>query len=218
MFTKYGYNLIGIALFISFGLIVTGIFINNLPSRVLLILLAVLITGFTLNFFRDPQRIIPDGDKIIVSPADGRILFVKDVDGNPHINGKARQVSVFMSPLNVHVNRIPIDGIVKFVKYHNGKFLVAYDDKASSENERSEFVIESKYGNVFFTQVAGFVARRLVFELKKGDRVKMGERFGMIKFGSRVDVVVPSEWIINVKKDDKVTAGETILFRIPEKK
>ena len=123
-----------------------------------------------------------------------------------------------MSPLNVHVNRIPIDGLVTHVKYHRGKFLVAYDDKASSDNERSEFVIESRFGNVFFTQVAGYVARKIVYELQKGDRVKIGERFGMIKFGSRVDVVVPAAWITELKKDDVVTAGETILFRIPEQR
>lgn len=218
MFTKYGYNLIGIALVISFVLIVLGIFINNLPSRVILFLLAFLITAFTLNFFRDPGRNIPEGDNIIVSPADGRVLFIKDVDGNPYISGKAKQISIFMSPLNVHVNRIPIDGLVKHAKYYKGKFLIAYDDKASSENERAEFVIESKYGNVFFTQVAGFVARRLVYEIQPGDHVKKGERFGMIKFGSRVDVVVPALWVSDIKKEDIVTAGETILFKIPENK
>ncbi|MHC1737040.1 MAG: phosphatidylserine decarboxylase family protein [Ignavibacteriaceae bacterium] len=218
MFTKYGYSLIGIALIISFALIVFGIFINNLPSRIILILLALLISAFTLNFFRDPQRTIPEGDNIVVSPADGRVLFIKDVDGNPYITGKAKQISIFMSPLNVHVNRIPIDGVIKHAKYYKGKFLIAYDDKASTQNERAEFVIESKFGNVFFTQVAGFVARRLVYEIQPGDHVKKGERFGMIKFGSRVDVVVPADWVTNVKKEDDVTAGKTILFEIPEKK
>lgn len=218
MFTKYGYNLIGIALIISFVLIALGIYLNNTPTRIVLFLLAILISGFTLNFFRDPERTVPADNNIVVSPADGRILFIKDVDGTPFIEGKAKQISIFMSPLNVHVNRIPIDGLVTHVKYHRGKFLVAYDDKASSDNERSEFVIESRFGNVFFTQVAGYVARKIVFELQKGDRVKIGERFGMIKFGSRVDVVVPAAWITELKKDDVVTAGETILFRIPEQR
>jgi phosphatidylserine decarboxylase len=119
-----------------------------------------------------------------------------------------------MSPLNVHVNRIPIDGKVEYLKYHHGKYLAAFEDKASEVNERSEFGIISKYGKVFFTQVAGFVARRIVYEIKQGDSVHQGDRFGMIKFGSRVDVIVPFNWHEKVKKDDKVTAGETILFEI----
>jgi phosphatidylserine decarboxylase len=118
MFTKYGYNLIGIALIISFVLIALGIYLNNTPTRIVLFLLAILISRFTLNFFRDPERTVPADNNIVVSPADGRILFIKDVDGTPFIEGKAKQISIFMSPLNVHVNRIPIDGLVTHVKYH----------------------------------------------------------------------------------------------------
>ncbi len=141
-------------------------------------------------------------------------LFIKDVEDNKFINSKAKQISIFMSPLDVHVNRIPIDGELEYLKYYPGKFISAFDDKASEVNERCEFGIESKFGKVFFTQVAGFVARRIVYEIKVGDNVKIGKRFGMIKFGSRVDVVVPasSGWNEKVKKNDRVTAGETILF------
>ena len=216
MFTKYGLSTLIIFLFFSFSITIAALFINNNFIKIPFLLFGVLLAIFTLNFFRDPERRIPEKDKIVVSPADGRVLFVKEVDGSEVIGVKGLQISIFMSPLNVNVNRIPIDGVVQHVKYHPGKYLVAYDDKASKENERSEFVIESKYGKVFFSQIAGYVARKIVYDLQKGDRVKMGERFGMIKFGSRVDVVVPSSWKTKLKKDDIVKAGETILFEIPE--
>lgn len=218
MFTKYGYNTIGIISLISFILIAVGIFTNNLPVRIVLIAFSILLMVFTLNFFRDPDRVPPEEENVIISPADGRVLFVKEVDADCYVQDKAVQISIFMSPLNVHVNRIPITGIVEYVKYHKGEYLVAYDDKASKLNERNEIGINNeKFGKVFFSQIAGFVARRIVYDLKKGDRVKTGERFGMIKFGSRVDVVVPAGWIAKVKKDDVVKAGETILFEFPQK-
>ena len=218
MLTKYGYNTIGIISIISFILLAIGIYANNLPLRIILIFISILLMVFTLNFFRDPDRVPPEEENLIISPADGRVLFVKEVDADRYVEGKAVQISIFMSPLNVHVNRIPITGIVEYVKYHKGEYLVAYDDKASQLNERSEIGINSeKYGKVFFSQIAGFVARRIIYDLKKGDRVKTGERFGMIKFGSRVDVVVPAGWVAKVKKDDVVKAGETILFEYAEK-
>jgi phosphatidylserine decarboxylase len=214
MFTKYGYTTLGIISIIVFILISLSFFINNNYFKGVLIVFALFFLIFSLNFFRDPDRTPPDRDDVVVAPADGKILIIKDVE-NKFFNGKARQVSIFMSPLNVHVNRIPINGIVKHVRYIEGKFIAAFEDKADEENERSEFVIESIDGNVLFTQVAGFIARRIVYEMNEGEKVVMGERFGMIKFGSRVDVVVPADWIIKVAKDDIVTAGETILFEIP---
>jgi phosphatidylserine decarboxylase len=218
MFTKYGYNTIGIISLISFILIAVGIFTNNLPVRIVLIAFSILLMIFTLNFFRDPDRVPPEEENVIISPADGRVLFVKEVDADCYVQDKAVQISIFMSPLNVHVNRIPITGIVEYVKYHKGEYLVAYDDKASKLNERNEIGINNeKFGKVFFSQIAGFVARIIVYYIKNGDRVKTGERFGMIKFGSRVDVVVPAGWIAKVKKDDVVKAGETILFEFPQK-
>ena len=122
----------------------------------------------------------------MLSPADGTVLFVKEVFSDKYIKGKAYQISIFMSPLNVHVNRIPVSGKVEYLKYFKGKYIAAFEDKASEENERAEFGIKSKFGKVFFTQVAGFIARRIVYEIKEGDKVTAGKRFGMIKFGSRV--------------------------------
>ena len=214
MFTKYGYSTIGIVAIISFILIVAGIFINNGFVRYPLFIVALFLIAFTLNFFRDPERTTPSKENIVVSPADGTILFVKEVIDDKFIKGKAKQISIFMSPLNVHVNRIPISGKVDYLKHYEGEFIAAFEDKASERNERTEIGITSENGKVLFTQIAGFVARRIVCDLNIGDEVKIGERFGMIKFGSRVDILVPVNWQEKVKKDDKVFAGETVLFEI----
>lgn len=212
MFTKYGYNTMGIVFIVVFILIVIIIFSSSNYVRIPLILLALFLIVFTLNFFRDPDRTVPNKDKIVVSPADGRVLFVKDVLDDKFLNSKAKMVSIFMSPLNVHVNRIPISGKVEYVKYIKGDYIAAFEDKASERNERNEIGITSAAGKVLFTQIAGFVARRIISDLKVGDSVNIGNRFGMIKFGSRVDIIVPVDWQVKVKKDDNVTAGETILF------
>lgn len=212
MFTKYGYNTMGIVFIVVFILIVISIFSTSNFVRVPIILLALFLVVFTLNFFRDPERTVPNKSNIVVSPADGRILFVKEVFDNKFLNSKAKLVSIFMSPLNVHVNRIPISGKVEYVNYIKGEYIAAFEDKASERNERNEIGITSPAGKVFFTQIAGFVARRIVSDLKVGDSVNIGNRFGMIKFGSRVDIIVPEQWQVKVKKDDNVTAGETILF------
>ncbi len=213
MITKYGYSTIGIVAIITIICLVVSYFISSNPIKVILILLSVAFLLFTLNFFRDPEREIPNQEGVLVSPADGRVLFVKKIIDENYIKGNAKQISIFMSPLNVHVNRIPISGTVEYVKYIEGEYIAAFEDKASSRNERAEFGIKSKYGKVFFTQVAGFVARRIIYELKEGDQVKAGERFGMIKFGSRVDVIVPENWKETVKENDNVKAGVTILFK-----
>ena len=212
MFTKYGYNTIGIVFIIVFILIVISIFSTSNFVRVPIILIALFLVVFTLNFFRDPDRNAPDKSNIVISPADGRILFVKEVFDDKFLNSKAKLVSIFMSPLNVHVNRIPISGKVDYVNYIKGEYIAAFEDKASERNERNEIGITSSAGKVLFTQIAGFVARRIVSDLKVGDSVNIGNRFGMIKFGSRVDIIVPEQWQVKVKKDDNVTAGETILF------
>ena len=214
MLTKYGYNTIGIAAIISFILLAISIFSQNNYVKYPFIILALFVLVFTLNFFRDPERISPTDKNIVVSPADGKVLIIKEVVDERFVNEEAWQVSVFMSPLNVHVNRIPIDGKIDYLKYIKGEYLVAYHDKADVRNERSEIGITSQHGKVLFTQVAGMVARRIVYDLKEGDSVKMGNRFGMIKFGSRVDVIVPKKWKLNVKVNDLTKAGETILFKL----
>ena len=212
MITKYGYTTLGIIAIITFILIVISLFVQNNFVKALLIIIPIIFLIFSINFFRDPERVTPDKDNIVVSPADGKIIIIKDFEDKKFVNESAKQISIFMSPLNVHVNRIPIDGLITYVKYHQGDYIMAFEDKASERNERAEFGIESKYGKVFFTQVAGFIARRIVYEIQEGDSVKIGKRFGMIKFGSRVDVIVSSDWKINVAMNQMVKAGETILF------
>ena len=214
MITKYGYNTLGVISIIVFILFAIGIFLSNPYLKYSLFIIGAFLVVFSLNFFRDPERTSPASENVVVTPADGKVLIIKEVLPNRFIEEPSWQISVFMSPLNVHVNRIPINGKVSYVKYVEGEYLVAYHDKADERNERSEIGIESKHGKVFFTQVAGYVARRIIYDLKVGEDVKMGERFGMIKFGSRVDVIVPKKWNLKVKEGDIVTAGETILFEI----
>jgi phosphatidylserine decarboxylase len=216
MFTKYGYSTLTVIAVITFVLICLSFFTQNTYFKAALIIVPALLLIFSMNFFRDPDRMPPSRDDVVVSPADGKVLFVKNVEETRFIKGNAKQVSIFMSPLNVHVNRIPIDGKVDYLQYYKGKYIAAFEDKASEVNERAEFGITGKYGRVFFTQVAGFIARRIVYEISRGDSVKIGERFGMIKFGSRVDVIVPENCIVKVRKDDEVKAGETILFEFPK--
>lgn len=217
MFTKYGYTTIGIVGVIAFLLISLSFFVQNNPLKVVIILIAAATLFLTLNFFRDPERKTPSAKNIVVAPADGKIIVIKQNIFNHFVGENCNQISIFMSPLNVHVNRIPIDGKVEHLKYYEGKFVAAFEDKASENNERMETGIVNSEGKILFTQVAGFLARRIVNELKIGDEVKTGERFGMIKFGSRVDIFVPSKYIPAVNLNENVYAGETILFEIKTK-
>jgi phosphatidylserine decarboxylase len=217
MFTRYGYTTIGVVAIISFLLIVLSFFIQNNPLKITLVVIAAITLLGTLNFFRDPDRETPTDKGIIISPADGKIIITKKNTHNDFAGDNCSEISIFMSPLNVHVNRIPISGKVEYLKYFQGKFIAAFEDKASENNERMEIGLVSEEGKVFFTQVAGFLARRIVNELKIGDTVNIGDRFGMIKFGSRVDVFAPENWTPVAKLNDNVKAGETVLFKLKNK-
>jgi phosphatidylserine decarboxylase len=166
---------------------------------------------FFLFFFRDPEREVPEGENLILAPADGKVILIKPFDNLEFMNSGGTLVSVFMSLFDVHVNRVPISGVVKYSKYNPGKFLPAFKDKASSENEQTELGLENEHGKVVLKQIAGIIARRIVCNLKQGDLVKAGDRFGMIKFGSRLDLFLPENVQIKVKLDYKVRAGETII-------
>ncbi len=180
--------------------------------------LFIIITIFVIFFFRDPERRIPEGESIFVSPADGKIILIKDTNEQIYLNSYSKEISIFMSPFDVHVNRAPCDGKVTVVKHSRGKFIAAYKDESSLKNENVVMVLENQKGKVLVRQVAGFIARRIVCKTKVGDYLKRGDRYGMIKFGSRLDVYLPSFTKINVKVGDKVKAGETILGEIlPEK-
>ena len=214
MITKYGIGTFTITILFGLVLILAGVKIQNLFFKYLLIAAGVALALFTMYFFRDPDRTTPKQENAIISPADGKILSITKVEENRYLKSTAWKVSIFMSPLNVHVNRIPIEGKVGYLNYINGEYLVAFYEKADERNERNEVGIDSKFGKVLFVQIAGFVARRIVSELQLEQPVKAGDRFGMIKFGSRVDVYVSADWNIKVKTGDKVTSGESILFEM----
>lgn len=214
MITKYGLNTFLFSSAFAVALIILGLYLNNVWIKYPLIILGIAFFLFNLNFFRDPDRTPPNRDDVIVSPADGTVIIIKDIFEEEFVKETSTQLSIFMSPINVHVNRIPIDGTVGMMNYIKGEYLVASYEKADKRNERTEIGIDSKHGKMMFTQVAGFVARRIVCPLKQGENVIMGNRFGMIKFGSRSDVFAPKKWKLKVKMGDKVTAGETILFEL----
>lgn len=212
MITKYGYDVFFISIAICLILILTGILVNNNLVRFPLLAVGILFLLFTINFFRDPERTPPKAENVLISPADGKIILIKEIQENKFINDRCYFVSIFMSPLDVHVNRIPIDGKVTYLKYYKGNYIVASEDKASEINERNEIGLETKFGKILFVQVAGFVARRIVCDLELNQETKKGERFGMIKFGSRVDVIVPKSAKIKCTIGQRTKAGETILF------
>ena len=174
-------------------------------------LLAVL-TLFSLYFFRDPERKTPDGDNLVISPADGRVLGVEKVETTEYLDGPAEKCSIFMNVFDVHVNRAPATGVVGYCNYRPGKFFNASLDKASEGNEAMSVGIETQeHGKLLVRQIAGLIARRIVCRVKPGDSLARGERFGMIRFGSRLEVFLPpgAEW--KVRSGDIVRAGETIL-------
>jgi phosphatidylserine decarboxylase len=179
-----------------------------------LTLLGLLVTFCFCGFFRDPDRVIPNQPDAIVSPADGKVISVGPVDGTSFCEGSCQKISIFMSVFNVHVNRVPFDGKVKRVGYYPGKFFSANLDKASLQNEHNAVFLETAEGKQFCTvQVAGLIARRIICKVQSGDDVCKGQRFGMICFGSRLDVYLPDDVEIKVTVGDKVKAGSSVIGR-----
>ena len=181
-----------------------------------LFLFTGLLTLFVIYFFRDPERHPPSLENAVLTPADGRILEVRNMDGNDNPWGRpAIKISIFMNVFNVHVNRIPIQGTIKQISYHPGKFMSADLDKASEQNENNRVTLETADSKeILIIQIAGLVARRIACWIKEGDSVKIGQRFGLIRFGSRLEVFLPPESIIIAQVGQKVTAGETIIGRL----
>ena len=178
---------------------------------------ALVVTGLVVNFFRDPDRLTPPGDHLVTSPADGKVVaVVRDFQEQRFLQRACQRVSIFMSPLDVHVNRVPVSGTVVDVAYDRGRFHAAFLDKASEDNERNAVVVEDARGErVLFVQIAGQLARRIVCRLRPGDRVERGERYGLIMFGSRLDLYVPPQVQIAVRVGDRVTAGTTVIGAYP---
>ncbi len=196
-------------------LIFAGAYLRQ--SSLSLLVCAVIVgicTVFTLWFFRDPDREIPQDPGVFVSPADGKVVEIAEDEHG--YTGKARRVSIFLNVFNVHVNRVPAAGVVEFYKYYAGKFLAAWDHKASTDNEQSQVGLRCGKHKILVKQIAGLIARRIVCRAKVDMVYKRGERFGMIKFGSRTDLFLPLEAEIKVKVGDKVAGGSTIIAVIKE--
>jgi len=169
------------------------------------------LTLFVLFFFRDPERTVPEGKGVVVSPADGKVIVIKDIYEPDYLKQDVKQISIFLSVFNVHVNRAPVGGEIELVKYNPGKFHVASVDKASLDNEQTAMIITNGTRKILVKQIAGLIARRIVCYAKPGDSIKKGERYGLIRFGSRVDIFLPKDSDIKVKLGDRVTGAKDII-------
>ena len=216
MFHKEGYKIILIAslMLVSMMLIVDHFVTIWWLQKILMIGFLVLYL-LVLNFFRNPKRVTVLNDKDIIAPVDGKVVVVEEVVENEYFKDKRRQISIFMSPLNVHVTRYPISGEVLYSKYHPGKYLVAWHPKSSEENERTTIVVENNtVGPILYRQIAGAVARRIVNYAKVGQEVVQGQDAGFIKFGSRIDLFIPIDMKVHVSLDQKAKGGKTIIASV----
>ena len=209
MFHKEGYQIIVISLLITSSLIISLEYsINKVEIKLLLKLLCFIFFVLILQFFRNPKRNVKLNDKSILAPADGKIVIIKEVFEKEFYKEKRLQVSIFMSPFNVHVTRYPVGGEIIFNKYHPGKYLFAWHPKSSELNERTSVVIKNKvFGNILYRQIAGALARRIVNYASEGSKIKQGEESGFIKFGSRLDIFLPLKTKVNVSMDQMVKGG-----------
>ncbi len=215
-FHKEGYT--SLALVILFCFVVNAI-ANYYNAHAYVTWFLYLLSAFLLitilQFFRSPIRKIQQEAGTILCPADGKVVVIEETEETEYFKDKRLQVSIFMSPVNVHINRSPLSGVVSFFKYHPGKFLVAWHPKSSTDNERTTIVVKQDNGvEVLFRQIAGALARRIVWYVNEGDSVDQGAEFGFIKFGSRVDLFLPLGTQIDVKIGDKVVGGKTTLARL----
>lgn len=215
--TIYGKTVVTKALVFTLLIDIIAILVPVFIVKLILVSVSVLLFAFVLYFFRDPVRKLPENikDNDIISPGDGKVMMIEEIEERVFLKSKAKMIGIFLSPLNVHVNRIPVTGRVDYYQYVKGEYIVAFDHKSSERNERTEIGITNPKFKILFKQIAGFVARRIVCNLRAGDKVKRGEKFGMIKFGSRVDVIMPFNAVIKVAVNQKVTGGETILAEVP---
>ncbi len=213
-FAREGYPFIGIATVLAVAAFALALARRSWS----LWLLAVVITILALwvaYFFRDPERLGERGANIVVAPADGKLIMITEVDEPAFIGGRATRLSIFMNVFNVHVNRYPVDGTVEYVQYNAGKFRNAAAEKSSIENEQSSVGIDTGANRVLVRQIAGLIARRIVTYSQKGQHVKQGDRMGLIRFGSRVDVFLPTEAKLRVQLGTLTTAGTTVLAELP---
>jgi phosphatidylserine decarboxylase len=207
-------GIVSLIIALVFGAILVGIgyWIGNPILFYVLSAFALFVLIIIIQFFRSPTRNWNKNDKAIIAPADGKVVVIEEVEETEFLKKKVRQISIFMSPINVHVNRYPIAGEVVYAKYHPGKFLVAWHPKSSTENERTSVAVLNDNGKtILFRQIAGALARRIVMYAKEGDTAKQTDQFGFIKFGSRVDIFIPIDAKVNVKINEVVKGGMTEL-------
>ena len=191
-------------------------FPQNVWAQNSVIFASVIFYLLFLQFFRNPVFSITENDKHVLAPADGKVVVIEETDETEYFKSRRKQISIFMSPVNVHVNRMPVRGIVSFFKYHPGKYLVAWHPKSSAENERSTVVVKMESGvEILFRQIAGALARRIKTYVKVGQPFQQGQEFGFIKFGSRVDVFLPLDAKISVSIGDITKGGRTIIAELP---
>jgi phosphatidylserine decarboxylase len=210
---REGYKIILVTLLILAGLnLLVQSFVGD-QHIVFKIVLSLSLIFFILivQFFRNPFRNTIINEHHVIAPADGKVVVIEEVEEPEYFKDKRRQVSIFMSPVNVHINRNPITGIVKYAKYHPGKYLVAWHPKSSTENERTTVVIANSKAEVLFRQVAGALAKRIVYYVKEGEMVEQGSEMGFIKFGSRIDLYLPLSAKIEVQLQQKTRGGETVV-------
>ena len=215
MFHKEGSKIIFITLLLVVAIIfLTDAFVSINWLKTILYLFALVILVLVLQFFRNPTRVADNSDNHILAPVDGKVVVIEEVFEPEYFKDKRLMVSIFMSPINVHVTRYCVNGIVKYSKYHPGKYLVAWHPKASEENERTTVVINNRvYGEILYRQIAGALARRIVNYAQEGMRVVQGKDAGFIKFGSRVDIYLPLGTEINVKLGDKAIGNKTVISK-----
>lgn len=216
MFHKEGQKIILIAFFLVSIVILVSQFYIQIPwLRLALQISAIAILIMILQFFRNPKRQAIKNFDDILAPVDGKVVVIEEVEEKEYFKGKRRQVSIFMSPINVHVTRYPASGSIKFSKYHPGKYLVAWHPKSSEENERTTVVINTpKFGDILYRQIAGAMARRIVNYAEEGDSVQQGDDAGFIKFGSRVDLFLPLDCAITVELNQKVVGAKTCIATV----
>ena len=212
-FHKEGYKIIAFTfLFVLSGILMSEKFVELIWLQKGIQILLVLFLIIVLQFFRNPKRVTNINENQIIAPVDGKVVVIEEVEEPEYFKGKRLQVSIFMSPINVHVTRYALSGLVKYNKYHAGKYLVAWHPKASTENERTTIVIENNtFGEVLYRQIAGALAKRIVNYAEEGEKVVQGTDAGFIKFGSRVDVFLPLNTKLAVKIGDKVKGGEQVI-------
>lgn len=215
MFHKEGAKLIFITLLLVVGIIfLSDAFISIEWLKNSLIVLAVLFLIIVLQFFRNPKREVDNSDNHILAPVDGKVVVIEEVFEPEYFKDKRLMVSIFMSPINVHVTRYPVNGVVKYSKYHPGKYLVAWHPKASEENERTTIVVNNRiYGEIMYRQIAGALAKRIVNYAEEGMRVVQGKDAGFIKFGSRVDIYLPVGTPVEVILGQKAVGAKTVICK-----